>query len=233
MISVDKAVIARLKKDEKIFEVLVDCEKAMALKEGKSVSIDDILAIDRIYKDSKKGFEASEADLKNVFKITDVREIAKRIIKEGEVQLTKEYRDNLREEKRKQIINIIHRNAIDSKTNLPHPPKRIENAMIETKVNIDDHKSAEEQVEAVVKKLREVIPIKFETREILVKIPAKYTGKAYIVVKKFGEILKEEWQKDGSLVFLTKLPAGLQDEYFAELNNLTHGDIETKIVKSD
>ena len=38
MVDVDKAVIARLKKGGKQFEIKVDCDKALEFKEGKNVS---------------------------------------------------------------------------------------------------------------------------------------------------------------------------------------------------
>jgi ribosome maturation protein SDO1 len=42
----------------------------------------------------------------------------------------------------------------------------------------------------------------------------------------------EEWQKDGSWVGLIEMPAGMQAEFYDELNRRTHGNVETKLVKS-
>ena len=110
---------------------------------------------------------------------------------------------------------------------------QIERALEESKVHIDEFKSAEEQVQNVLDKLRMIIPIKFVRKEILIKVPSKYSGKAYGIVKKYGEILKESWEKDGSLIVLSKIPGGMAEEYFTELNNLTHGEIESKIISED
>ena len=230
MVDVDKAVIARLKKEGNIFEILVDCDKALELKSGKSISIDDVAATDIIYKDVKKGEKAGENLLKQIFKTDDARKISEIIVKEGEVQLTSKHRDRIREEKKRKIINIIHRNAVDSKTGLPHPPQRIEAAMEEAKVHVDDYKSAEEQVEDVIKKIRIIIPIKFETREIAVKIPNKYAGLGFSILKRYN-LIKDEWQSDGSLIAVVNIPAGIQEEFFSELNKVTHGEVESKILK--
>src|SRR3989344_2855379 len=105
MTSIEKAVIARLRKSGLNFELLVDCEKAVGFKSGKNVSLNDVVVSDRIYKDSKKGFVASESDIKKVFNTTDFESVANKIIKEGEVQLTAEYRNKLREEKRRMVID--------------------------------------------------------------------------------------------------------------------------------
>ena len=233
MISIDKAVVAKYKKDGKEFEVLVDCDKALEFKQGKTMDINDIVASDKIYRDSKKGFVAPSEDIKKVFGSDDFYFVTKEIIRKGEVQLTKEYRNKLKEQIKKKIVDIIHRNAVDSKTKLPHPPQRIENALEEAKIHIDELKSAEEQVQNVLDKLKTIIPIKFVRKEILIKVPSKYSGKAYGVVKKYGEILRENWEKDGSLVILSKVPGGVTEEYFTELNNLTHGEIESKIINED
>ncbi len=63
-------------------------------------------------------------------------------------------------------------------------------------------------------------------------MPGKYTGKTYPILKSFGKILREEWQNDGSWVALVELPAGLRDEFLDELNKITHGNVEAKLVKS-
>ncbi len=194
MVNVDEAVIAKLNKDGKEFEILVDCDKALELREGKSVSIDDVVATDEIYKDVKKGLKVSTHDLKSVFGTEDVREVSKQIILKGVVQLTREHLARRREEIRKQIINIIHRNAVDPKTGIPHPPQRIESAINEAKVHIDENKKPEEQVEGILSKLKPIIPIKFEKKNIVVTIPAKFASRTQYVLKSFG-VTNEEWRR--------------------------------------
>lgn len=229
MTDVDKSVIARLKVGSSNFEILVDCEKAIKCKEG-NCNLSDVLVTKEIFKDVKTGERSPEAEMKASFKTTEVMEIAKRIISKGQIQLTTEYKAKLREEKNKQIINIICRNAIDSRTGLPHPPARIERAMEEAKVRIDEFKSAEGQVQDVLAKLRPLIPLRFETREIAVRIPSSCAAKSYLTLKNYGKLSRVEWQNDGSLVAVVEIPAGIQEEFFNELNKLSRGEVETKIL---
>jgi len=56
------------------------------------------------------------------FGTTDTLKIADIILKKGVLQLTTEQRRKMVEDKRKQIIDFISRQAVDPKTNLPHPP---------------------------------------------------------------------------------------------------------------
>ena len=99
MVDVNKAITARIKKQGENFEILVnDCEKALEFREGK-VPLDEILVINEIFKDVKKGLHASEHEMQKIFGTSDKKRIAGIIINEGEIQLTAEYQKKLREEK--------------------------------------------------------------------------------------------------------------------------------------
>jgi ribosome maturation protein SDO1 len=230
MIKVEDSVIARLKKENLNFEILVDCEKAMDFRKGNA-SIDDVLVTDDIFKDSKKGEHASEHDLMNVFKTENKKEIAERILKKGEVQLTTEFKNKLREEKKKKIAFSISQYAINPQSNLPHPLERIESAMDEKRVKIDEFKSAESQVESIVAELREILPISYETKRLNLVVPAEASGKSFGIIKKYAKILRENWLGDGSLSVDVEVPAGLQAGLFDDLNNIAHGRLESKDLK--
>ncbi len=45
------------------------------------------------------------------------------------------------------------------------------------------------------------------------------------------QMVKEEWQSDGSWVALIKIPAGIQGDFYSLVNSLTKGDAETKLVR--
>ncbi len=214
--------LAKLKKGGEVFEIAVDPDKAMDFKKGKA-NIEEALKFPKIFSDVKKGMPASEISMKKTFKTTDVNEIAKKIILEGEVQLTAEYRKQIQEQKRKQIIFFITRNGIDPRTKLPHPPQRIEDAMNEAKVNVDCFKSVDEQVKEIIPKLQIIIPLKFVMKEIDVTIPAEFSGKAHTPVKQFGKIMRESWDNDGSWHVLIEIPGGLEMDFYDKINSLTHG----------
>lgn len=232
MVDVDEAIITKIKSHGHDFEILVDCVNAVKLKEGKEVDIKDVLAVSKIFSDAKKGLLASEGAMKEVFKTTDAIEVAKEIIKKGEIHLTTEYKHELRDGKRKQIIDLIHKKGVDPRTNAPHPITRIENALEEAKIHVDEFRPAEAQLDDVLHKIRPILPIKIETREIFVRIPAVYAAKSYGQIKQHSKVLREEWQNDGSLAVYIEIPAGLQEEVFNQLNALTHGEVETRIIKT-
>ncbi len=230
MVKLEDAVIARIEKNNEKFEILVDPELALKLKKGESVSFNDLMAIDTVFKDAKKGSTQSPEALSKAFGSTDVNVIARKIILDGEVQLTTEQRRHMREAKRREIVEIIARNAINPQTNAPHPPKRIETALEEAKIHIDEGKSAEEQIPAILKELKKIIPISFEKQQIAVKVSAEHAGRVSAFLHKH-ELKKEQWLNDGSLIAVVEMPAGLRAEFITELNHLTHGMVETKILE--
>jgi len=129
------------------------------------------------------------------------------------------------------VITFISRNAINPQTKLPHPPRRIEMAMEEAKVNIDPFKNFDDLVKDTVKALRPLIPIKFAELRFAVKIPADYAPRAYGEISASTTVEKEEWQNDGSWIGVLKIPAGIQGDFYDMINRLTKGDGEVKILK--
>src|SRR5438552_2112361 len=171
-----------------------------------------------------------KAKLQKYFGSTDPQKIAEEVMKSGELQLTTEQRRQLIEEKRRQIVTIITRNAIDPRTGTPHPPLRIEQAMGQVRLSIDPYKSAEEQAKLVLEELRPILPIKLEQMRIAVKVFPEHAARAYNAFKSFGTVSREEWQSDGSLMAVIEMPAGMYGSFIDRVGKLTQGTIQTKVL---
>jgi len=230
MVSLDKAVVARFLRGGEHFEVLVDPENALSMREGRDIDMDAVLAIEEIFKDASKGDKASDDALQNVFGTIDPPAIAKHIIVEGELHLTAQQRRKIQEHKRKELIATIAANAINPQTGLPHPPQRIEKAIEEAKVNVDPFKSVDELVKIALKAIRPLIPIRFEEIDIAVKVPAHYAAKSQGAIQRFGKVIKQEWQQDGAWIGVIRFPAGLQNDFYELVNRLSRGEAETRII---
>ena len=257
-INLGNYIIGRIEKGGRTFEMLIDPEKAWEAKKiireeinrrlksggGKSrITVDEVLSnptIDLelifesfiVFEDLKRGKKATDGDMEVIFETIDGRRISGHILLDGEIQWTKTQREEESLKKLKQIITIISKNAINPQNKKPHPYQRIEKAIEEAKIKIDIMKNAEEQVDDVVKKIQAIIPIRMEQVELAIKIPSSFTAKGYGIVAQLSQIKKEEWQSDGSWVSVVSLPAGLQMELIDKLNNLTHGRVQTKLLKS-
>jgi len=218
---------ARIKIKGKNFEILVDDNKALAYKK-QGGNLGEILAFNEIFTDVKKGFKASEKDLRECFDTVDIFQISDKIIKQGEILLSEEHRGKERETKINQIIEFLSKNAVDPQTNSPHTPERIKSALEEAGVNIDNQ-PIEKQIGKILEKLKTILPIKIETKKLLIKIPTAYTGKVYGLINEYKE--SEEWQNDGSLNCTINLPVGLQMDFYDKLNGITHGSAVVEEVE--
>ncbi len=226
MVTVDKAIIAKIKKKGKEFEILVDSELAYDLRSEKSISIQKMLAVNEVFLDAKKGDRASPDDIRDAFSTNDVLKIAEEIVKEGEIQLTTEFRRKKAEEKRQRIAALISEKAVDPRTKMPHPIERILNAMDQARVSIDPLVIAEKQVETTINSIKYILPISIEETELTIKIDAKYSDQAYSIMKNFGNF-SDQWAGN-TLVIKIKIPAAIKEKLYSQLSKITGGNIDIK-----
>lgn len=227
----DRYTIARITYEGEHFEILTKPEPALAYKLGKTIPISQVLATETIFNDAGKGSKASEEKLQEIFGTTDPIKIAEVILKKGTLQLTTDQRKQLVEDKRRQIISFISRECIDPKTNLPHPPLRIEQAMKQIHFSIEPSKSVEEQAKDIIKLLRPIIPLKMEKITVEVHVPPEHASKVYGTVKGFGTLKRDQWQADGSWSATVEMSAGSYGPFLDKLGKMTRGNIEAKLVK--
>lgn len=224
----ERYTVARITRDGEHFEILVKPHHALNYTMGKTTSISEILVTETIFTDANKGTKAGEKKLEAAFNTIDTRRIAETILRKGTLQLTTDQRRQLTSEKRKQIIAFITDQAVSPKTNLPHPPIRIEQAMKQIHYPIDPFKDTEEQSKDIIKLLRPILPLKIEQIQVKVRIPPEYAAKAYGAVKGYGTIKHEEWRADGSWSSIIEMAAGLYGPFLDKLGELTKGNAEAK-----
>ncbi len=222
-----KTVVAKYSHNGEEFEILVDSDLAYEYITGKRKDPLVALQSEEIFKDANKAERQSQDKIQKVFNTIDLAKVVEIILKKGQVPLTTEQRHKLVEEKRKQIVQIIATNSIDPRTNTHHPTQRIEKAIEDARVNVDPFKAASEQTEEILKKINMILPIKFAVMKVEVMIPAAYANRCFNTLKQYG-LKSEEWQSNGSLKARLEFPAGLRDELYEKLNNLTKGEVQVK-----
>jgi len=223
--------VARLTREGEHFEILVKPQPALSYRLGKIEPVSEALVTSTVFTDANKGLKPSEDRLQKAFGTTDLLKIAAVILKKGDLQLTTEQRKQLIEDKRKQIVAFISRQCVDPRTNLPHPPIRVEQAMEQIHFSIDPYDDVEKQAKEVVKLLRPILPLKMEKVSVAIRIPPEHASKVYGTVKGFGTIRREEWRADGSWSAVVELPAGLYGSFLEKLGEMTRGNLEAKMVK--
>jgi ribosome maturation protein SDO1 len=221
-------VTARVKLKGKNFEVRVDLDEALKIQKGNG-DITSALDSPGIYHDLDKGTVVSQKDLEEAFGTSDIYKVSEKIVTKGEVQKTQEFRNQEQETKIKQIVSLIIQNASDQNGN-PYTEERIRRAIDEIHYNFTNQ-SAQQQMPVLVSKLKEIIPIKIETKKVKMIIPAQHTGQAYGILQEYKE--SEEWLANGSLEVILNIPSGMQLDFYDKINSITHGSVQSEEIKQE
>ncbi|PIN76936.1 ribosome assembly factor SBDS [Candidatus Woesearchaeota archaeon CG10_big_fil_rev_8_21_14_0_10_36_11] len=221
----EKLTVARIKKFGENFEISIDPNTALQYKLGEITDLREVLLADNIFSDARKGLIVPSETLAKAFHTTDTAKIADIILHHGEIQISAEHRSLERDQRRKRLIELIHTRAIDAKTGLPHPSNRIDAALDEAKIHLDNHKSVEEQFDEVISQLRPIIPLKIEQKKLTITVPSQFAGKCQQLIRDNSKIVTEDWMQDGGWKVVVEIPAGFSIEFIEKLNSLTHGDV--------
>jgi len=222
--------LAKIRVGSKHYEIVVDLNLALKLRKGEAVSIQNVLLANEIFYNHKSGEKASSADLTAAFGTSDIFAVADRIVKKGDIQLPKDYKDEQQENKKKQVIDWIVRNAVDARNGRPFTPQAISSAMDQAGVNITNL-PVDQQVSPITESLKTILPIKIETKKLAITVPAVHTGKVYGLLNQYKE--KEDWLSDGSLKVTINLPIGMQMDFYDKLNAVTHGAALSEEIKQN
>ena len=215
---------ARIKRMGKNFEILVDMDAALKFKKGVSGFIQ--AEGDRVFSDIKKGLTVPNAEIMAAFGTLDISEIAKKIVKDGEVLVSQEHRDEERENKIKQAVDLLVKSVTDQKGK-PYTPEKIKSALEQAHVNIKNT-PVENQIKEIVAEISKIIPVKIETKTFEVIVPAVYTGQVYGMLSPYKE--EERWLDNGDLRVNVAVSGALILSFFDKLNSVTHGSAITREI---
>lgn len=230
MVDLDDAITARLETHGETFEILLDPKVFDLIKQGKQFDIVDYMAVEDVFKNASKGTRPTEEKIREAFGTEDVREIARHIAEKGEIQITAEQRKEMMEAKMNQVITYIAANAINPQTHTPHPPMRIKLALEEAKFHVDPFKPLDKEIEAAMKVLRPLLPIRFEKSRIAIKLKGSDYGRCYDDLIKYGIVDREVWTPDGDWIGTMEIPAGTITELTDKLKHKTRGSASVKLV---
>jgi len=208
--------IARIRKEGKHFEILVDLEEAIKVAKGdKEANIGSAVLTDKIFYNLKSGEHASDSDLEKAFETTNFME---KTIESIKAEQNKKY---------KQIVDFLSRNAV-SPEGRPYTPDRIMKALTEAHINIKN-KPIEIQIDEILEQLFRVLPIKIERKKVRLIIPAIHTGKAYGIIKEFSK--EETWKSNGDLEVIVEMPTAMIFDFYDKINSATQGSVLSEEIK--
>jgi len=222
--------VAKLRSGKLFFETMVDLDSAMKLRRGGEISISEVIRDNAVYTNLGKGMKAGSAELMQAFGTSEFEKVVEHIVKKGIIEVSQDFRDEALENRRKQVVDFLVRNAIDARTGRPFTSETIGNALKDAGSRIEN-KNIEQQIPGIVDSIKAILPIKIETKKLKVTIPAMHTGKAYGVVTEYKE--KEEWLSNGDLQITLNIPVGIQMEFYDKLNGVTHGSAITEEIREE
>lgn len=233
MVNIDEAFEVRLKINDNNYQVLVDFDKLKEFrKNSNEVSVYDVLADTKIFKDQKKGEIASETNLEKDFPTKSEEEILMIILLKGEAQIPTSYQNKVREEKKTQIINYIAANAVNPATNTKYSTSLIESEFNNLKYNINPDRDHTNQAEDVIKLLKRTMPIKIDKTIVELSVPPKYLGAFYGPFRKYGEIKKEFYDNEGNLRLHIEVTSGSIDEVINYIKSKSNNEASYHISKT-
>ena len=216
MVSLDNAVLARMEKGGKRYEVLLNPDLVDAFKSNpESVDINAFMAMDEVFHDARGGERPTAEAIENTFGTQDIRTIATTILTKGSIQLTTAQRKAMVERMRQQIVHQIHVQAVDPKTKSPHPKTRIELALDESRYSVDPFKRLEDQVKEAIDKLKPMIPLSFESVRLAFKVPGSAYGSVSRILRPYQQ--KEQWLENGSWAAVIECPAGMKPDLIDQI----------------
>jgi ribosome maturation protein SDO1 len=216
MVSLDDAVLARMEKGGKRYELLVDPTMVDDFHDDPdSIDLNHFLAMDEVFHDARGGERPTAEAIESVFETQDIRTIAKIILSKGSIQLTTVQRKAMVERMRQQIIHEIHTQAVDPKTKSPHPKTRIELALDESRYSVDPFKRLEDQVKDAIDRLKPMIPLSFESIRMAFKVPGSAYGPASRILRPYMQ--KDQWLENGSWAAVIECPAGMKADIIGQV----------------
>jgi ribosome maturation protein SDO1 len=201
------------------------CKRETVQKYLKNeLKLTNILISDEIYKDSSRGDRASETELTNVFDTTNTMECIKIMLEKGEYKLTTNELREKTDQKRKQLVHLIHTSYLDPKTKCSYSRSVIESVIKDAKIRIDPFSNIEKLLQENKQKIIAIIPLKpIESINGVIIIPYQYAEGLKKYVYSTVEVGREKYISDGWKAEVT-LNQNVFDSFNNYLNSRTNNE---------
>ncbi|MHA2501368.1 MAG: ribosome assembly factor SBDS [Candidatus Kariarchaeaceae archaeon] len=230
-VDLGKFTLVRYSSHGKRFEMVVNPEPAFLFTQGEDVDIDDVVEGGYIiFENFSRGLKATDDDLAEVFGTSEDREVAKLMLKKGELQLTQEQRRAFVQEKRDEILDYLEKHAVNPNTKSPQPRQRIDNAMDAAGVIINKDEDTKAQVDRIIRQLTSTLPLSLESATVEFVVAPKDTGPLYGFLQGAGEPINENWGGDGTLTMIVRVPSGLVAGLLEEVSDQSKGRVRATVI---
>jgi ribosome maturation protein SDO1 len=226
--------LVRIKRANKVFEVITTEGLALKLQQGKMSWSSSILASEEVFRNFGKGLRAGEKELRECFPECACREdVVRLIVEKGDIQVSADERKEALESKVAEVLQHLCKNYVDPASGLPHPRSRLEEAMRGAKFRVDTEGSASKQAAELVRALEGKLVFARNEREAELSVGAKYMGAVGGIVHARAAVKSERFTAEGAFWEVGVAPSEW-DALVSALNKVTQGDYQLtlKLVAS-
>ena len=224
-----------MKRAGKRFEIACYKNKILNWRNGVEKDIDEVLQIDRIFKDVVRGIYASKKDLMKAFGTDDTNEISRMILKKGKEQVSGKERELKLKNMYLDIATLVSQKCINPETNRHYPVKVIERAMKHHHFNVQSNSSAKKQALKCITFLKGKIPLERAKMRVRIALESNVkkdvTEKFMQCVFKIGalSIKKEKDEEEDAMYF------AFDPSQYREVQKITkeHLDVDVQILHSN
>ena len=229
-VDIGENTIVRYKHGKLRYEIVVDPREALKWKQNKRDEVDqtELFTTRDIFHNITKGERPTDEDLLNSFGDMTNEEMLFTILEKGELLLTQDQRNELTAKRRKEIVDYIHRHTINPKNQQPHPKLRIENALLQAGISLQEKGKVADIVPEIIQQLQTLLPMRFESIKLEIRMPSQLAGSIFQQFYSYGELSAEEWSGAFFSCQLL-LPSGLLSDFTEFLNKRTKGKAQITI----
>lgn len=180
--------LVRYHQGKQTYEVIVREGLVRKYREGEA-SLADVLVSLQVFHDARRMTKVNVTNLVEAFQVDDMNGVLDTILKKGVMQQGEKERKEDTQRLRNAVIQKIHDDYF-SPNGCKVPLTRIENALKKANVKIDGKKSADGQVDGVVRSMKEVLDLRrtgMETRAI-VTVEKGCAKQALKILIKLGKV---------------------------------------------
>jgi ribosome maturation protein SDO1 len=197
-------IVVKYKKGKLRLEIVCNKDyikeyKSVESKDNKLKILNKLIVTDSVFSNYSKATLACSSEIKSICNTDNLKEVYIFILDNGEIPISSAERKKITEQKRLEIINLIHTNYLSPIGKKPHPVSRIDAALKSIKgFVVDLHKPIENQVRDIMKKLSNVLPLIKNTITTTVTLTHAQLGTGINILKQYSTILSENYHAGGA-----------------------------------
>ena len=159
IVKLTNVAIVKYRKKNRKAEIACYKNKVVDWRNGNEDNIDNVIQINQIFSNAIQGTIAGEGLLKKLFGTADKTEIIKKILDEGNLQVSKKEREVLADSAFQEVVKILAKKLIHPKTRRLFSEEAIKNSLKNIRFKADFNMGSKKQAFKAMKKLEKLFNV--------------------------------------------------------------------------